>query len=109
MICPGLKEKYFINLIGIHATKEKISTTEISRRGTTLKYHLKVEDKLIPVCKKMFMSTLSLKERSVLSWDGNSAHGMSKTRISNTLNPRQSKDKGVSFLRTLLESLNKLP
>lgn len=98
---------YVINLINVEVTKEKKAVNENSRREFTLKYHLKIKDRLIPVCKKMFISTLSLKERSIFSWISNSTHGMSCNSVSQRVTTRSSS--GFDFLNTFLKNLNKVP
>ncbi|GLV46769.1 hypothetical protein CBL_21438, partial [Carabus blaptoides fortunei] len=47
-----------------------------SRKNYTLKYHLKIENGLMPVCKKMFSSTLHLGEWTIANWVKKSTTGI---------------------------------
>ncbi|KAJ4427195.1 hypothetical protein ANN_24812 [Periplaneta americana] len=53
---------YVSNLVDFTPTKRSGSTNSESRRKRTFVYNLKVDEKKIQVCKKMFLCTLGIKE-----------------------------------------------
>lgn len=58
-------------MIGVLVEKRPVArrTSDCnSRRNLTLKYQLKIENVVIPVCKKMFLNTFSLGEWTVRNW-----------------------------------------
>lgn len=66
-------KKFFIRF----GTKKKMLKKDIRRRRThsetkrrscTLHYNLKIENKEVPECKKMFLNTFGLKEWSIRNW-----------------------------------------
>lgn len=53
--------------------------TQESRRSHTFEYYLKSnETDILPVCKKMFLETLGLKENMVQNWIKNTLNGLPK-------------------------------
>nr|CAH7738743.1 unnamed protein product [Callosobruchus chinensis]CAH7745920.1 unnamed protein product [Callosobruchus chinensis] len=86
------------------------TTKKKSRRQLSLSYHLKINDNILPVCKKMFTSTLSLGEWSVLNWVKNS-HGSGIVSQTSSF-PNKAKIVNTqkrSIIKTFLEKLPKLP
>lgn len=80
------------------------------RRMGTLKYSLKVGNNNIPVCKKMFLSTLGLREWQVHNWVTHSKHGISNENTNGKKGTRELIPRsGNVFMRQFLENLNKLP
>lgn len=92
----------------------KRESTEVSRRTGTLQYSLKVknEDNNIPICKKMYLSTLCLGEWSVRNWVSENEDGLNDS-FDNKVSKRQKRadnyEESREFLREFLETLNKLP
>ncbi|VEN44991.1 unnamed protein product [Callosobruchus maculatus] len=87
--------------VGQQTTKTK------SRRQLSLSYHLKINDIILPVCKKMFINTLALGEWSVLSWVKNSH---SSGIISQTSSfPNRKKAVNVQRRLAIKEFLERLP
>ena len=70
------RKVYISTLVTI--SDKKRSKTESSRRTNTYMYHynLKIHNVIYPVCKAMFLSTLSIGEWSVHAWVHRSATGM---------------------------------
>uniref|UniRef100_A0A0A9WIJ5 Protein transport protein SEC24-1 n=1 Tax=Lygus hesperus TaxID=30085 RepID=A0A0A9WIJ5_LYGHE len=62
----GEKRMFMISLVKVALPKER--KVEGSRRGKPFVYHLKVEDKQLPVCRPMFLNTFGLKCSTVKSW-----------------------------------------
>lgn len=95
---------------------DKESIGENSKRAFTFTYSLKTEDGFVyPVCKQMFLNTMGLGERSVLSWvkkcDG---HGISPSS-ENILSERKvqnhrivKKSQSKEILEKFLDDMPKL-
>ncbi|XP_063390584.1 uncharacterized protein LOC134676186 isoform X3 [Cydia fagiglandana] len=61
------KKQYAIDLVDVtHCNNKKVNGE--SRRTKTIKYNLEVNNECWPVCKKMFLNTLSVGEKTVLGW-----------------------------------------
>ncbi|KAL5246393.1 hypothetical protein ACI65C_013801 [Semiaphis heraclei] len=60
------KKTYVTSLIITTPVKQR--TVESSRRNSTMSYNLKVKDAYLCVCKTMFLNTLGLGEKQVLTW-----------------------------------------
>lgn len=75
------KKVYVTSLVSSVAPKRRtVEKTENNRRNYTLQYRLKTQDnKILKVCKNMYLSTLGLKEWMVLSWVKNASSGMSES------------------------------
>ena len=92
--------------------KESKNKTPDSRRKTTLKYTLKVNHQIIPVCKKMYLNTTGLGEWSVRNWVLKSTDGVVERQKSTVLSRRKRKnihEESSEYLREFLRSFNKLP
>ncbi|XP_061725921.1 uncharacterized protein LOC133531622 isoform X2 [Cydia pomonella] len=59
------KKQYIVDLVDVINCKK---VNGESRRTKTIKYNLEVNNECWPVCKKMFLNTLSLGEKTVLGW-----------------------------------------
>lgn len=80
-----------------------------SRRKNTFKYTLNVNNEIIQVCKKMYISTTGLREWSIQNWVKRSEGGIKDTpSISDSPYTRKS-DLRLNFLQKFLDDLNKLP
>lgn len=69
---------YCFPLISLDIVQKQIlvSILSISKpRNSTITLFLKIENEVLPVCKKMFLQTLDLKEWSVRNWISNSCNG----------------------------------
>lgn len=103
------RKTFVCALVNKSSTAQK-TTVENSRRQFSLSYHLKVNNIILPVCKKMFLSTLCLGEWSVLNWVKNS-HSSGIIPLTNSF-PNKKKDINVRkrlAIKTFLEKLPKLP
>lgn len=102
------QRKLFVcTLVNHHPTTQKRTQTK-SRRNFSLFYHLKIDNNVIPVCKKMFLSTLGLGEWSVQNWVKNSCDtGIPK--ITPTTVPTKIKRVNVERRNTVRAFLEKLP
>ncbi|GLV37529.1 hypothetical protein CBL_20341 [Carabus blaptoides fortunei] len=71
------ERKIFVATL-VHRVNVKQRTTQkaSSPKNYTLKYHLKIENELVPVCKKMFSSTLHLGEWTIANWVKKSTTGI---------------------------------
>lgn len=116
------KRIYIISLLKYsekNTTRKKPG--EESRRQATVIYHLKCPNgKNVQVCKKLFLSTFSLGEWTVLNWisenfkKGNNGMTPSKNVVlqqRRESNPRRSfkNNDGKEVLKSFIESLPKLP
>lgn len=106
------RKAYVSTLVDVkHSQKQK----ENSRRSVTLFYYLKKDSQKFAVCKKMFLSTLGLKEWSVRNWclraekntgmhsNENEQLSLSHVRLTQRMKERK------LFLQTFLEEIPKLP
>ncbi|XP_074026330.1 uncharacterized protein [Leptinotarsa decemlineata] len=83
-----------------------------SRRSITLHYNLVVNNVVLPVCKTMYLNTLSLGEWSVRSWAMKAEEGISSsTELEAASRPKRRDifEKDRDFLKLFLTELNKLP
>lgn len=103
----GEKKLYIISLVDLIPTKRPKS--ESGRRKGTFKYHLKIDNKRLQVCKEMFLNTFSLGEWSVHNWVTSSIDGFVDTSkmIGNVGKQNTKCDKG--FVEAFLHNLPKLP
>nr|CAI5854052.1 unnamed protein product [Callosobruchus analis] len=62
------KESYIQGLVKIETVQRRRGAEETSKRNFSLKYHLKVNNTEIRVCKQMFLKSLGMKESTVLNW-----------------------------------------
>ncbi|CAH1953979.1 unnamed protein product [Acanthoscelides obtectus] len=102
------RKVYVCNLVSRQETSRK-TKDENSRRSCSLYYSLNVGDKLIPVCKKMFLGTLGLGEWSVKSWVETSHYGTPSSGAETNSRRLPRKSQNDSFITTFLEKLPKLP
>lgn len=107
----GQRQTYVCNLVNKVPPQQRRSEGENVRKTGTLKYSLKIDDAIYPVCKKMFLSTLGLREWQVCNWVKQSKHGINdekneRPRVGGILSERAPKNK---FMKSFLENLNKLP
>lgn len=110
------KKVYIVSLV---RKIEKKRTTkeegEQSRRNFTYEYTIRLPNSnIVPVCKKMFLSTFGLKEWTVLSWVSNAQgqhHGIvpSKEFINSSRIRKRNTDKAKEILQDFLNNLPKLP
>lgn len=102
------RKAYISSLVKVIDPKERKSENAISRRNFTLLYHLKINNKLVPVCKTMFLSTFCVGQRTVFSWI--SANKYAQVFINTSGKYRLTK-KGEAkhFLKRFLERLDKVP
>lgn len=79
------------------------------KRVHTFKYTLKIDNAVYPVCKKMFLSTLGLREWQVRNWVEKSKHGIMDEKNKKPVLGIFSERAPNKFLKSFLENLNKLP
>lgn len=101
----GQRKVYVSSLVDMITPKQK-TTEGDSRRKYTMKYHLKVHDVRIPVCKKMFLNTLKIGEWSVHSWVKGGSHGM---HVGSRAEPQKKKLEDVNKRATAQQFLQSLP
>lgn len=102
------RKVYVISLIII---KEIVHSNENSKskRNLTVKYHLEVNNKQLPVCKKMFLSTLGIGEWQVLNWMKNGTeNGIVKKAKPDKTKKNTKKDNQTKLLH-VKNFLSKLP
>ncbi|XP_072386755.1 uncharacterized protein [Diabrotica undecimpunctata] len=105
------QRKIFVcTLVNKQPTTQK-RTQNKSRRNLSLFYHLKIDNTVIPVCKKMFLSTLGLGEWSVQNWVKTSCDsGIPK--VTTTTFPTKIKPVNIerrNKVKAFLEKLPKMP
>lgn len=108
------RKVYVANNVKKIVPKRRYTSNEESRRSVTLIYYLTLKDgSKYPVCKKMFLSTLALGERSVREWVDKCSAGMcasDKVSISNRKSDRHtSQSEQLVHLHLFFNSLPKLP
>lgn len=105
------RKTFVCNTVTKENPKQRKTVNEESRRNGTLRYTLKAGKENIPVCKKMFLSTLGLHEWQVNNWVDHSKYGINEGK------KEKKKSEGVLrtlrvpnvFMNTFLDNLNKLP
>lgn len=102
------KKIYVSNLVDRKQTERKRTANETSRRSGSLFYRLNIGKRHVPVCKKMFLNTLGLKEWTVHNWLNNATFGTQEA-LNQTNHPRYKNEESIQFLRTFLDNLPKLP
>lgn len=99
-------------------SKKRVTTSDPSRRGGTLKYYLPLtkEDNMtekIPVCRKMFINTLCLGTFTVQSWAKKSRSGIIPSREnecgSRNITPREGRTAQDVIINEFFDSIPKLP
>lgn len=107
------KKTYVTSLIITTPVKQR--TVESSRRNSTMSYNLKVKDAYLCVCKTMFLNTLGLGEKQVLTWcltakdtELNNYETNKEKNIRSTMRITPEKIKR-KFVSEFLEKLPKLP
>lgn len=103
------KKVYVSNLVDRKQTERKRTANETSRRSGSLFYRLNVGCKHVPVCKKMFLNTLDLKEWTVQNWVSNASYGTPESSTVMSNQPRCKNEESIQFLNTFLDNLPKLP
>lgn len=96
----------------VKVCSKKRPETENSRRSVTLRYHLVLKNTHLPVCKLMYLKTLSLGEWSVRSWALSANNGMVKSdevEVSTRFKRKDIFKDDREFLEAFLTKLNKLP
>lgn len=105
------KKVYVTSLVsGVAPKRRTVGNCEAYRRGNTLQYRLKTQDdKILRVCKKLYLSTLGLKEWTVLSWVKQSCNGMTES----TVEKNKTRNSGLKKTNTekegLIQFLDELP
>ena len=102
------RKTFVCNTVTKESPKQRKTENNESRRSGTLRYTLKAGKENIPVCKKMFLSTLGLREWQVHNWVNHSKYGINETK---------KKSEGIlrsfwvhnEFMNTFIDNLNKLP
>ena len=101
------RKTYVVAMVNKSQTKHK-TTQGISRRQTSFFYHLKVGEKLLPVCQKLFLTTLGLAKWSVRNWVNRSCAGVPKITENFLKKPRRymkiDARKSESFSKNFLNS-----
>lgn len=82
------KKAFVSSIVTIIKTKrDTTGSTENSRRSNTYLYHLKYQNSPpLPVCKKMFIGTIGIKECMLHNWVKGSFHGLPKKNIMSSYN-----------------------
>lgn len=102
------RKTFVVALVNKAPTAQKTSKKK-SRRQCNLFYHLKVNDVILPVYKKMFLSTLSLGEWSVINWEKNRHSSVIDTQTSSFSNKKKAvNEQKRSAIKSFLERLPKL-
>lgn len=103
------QRKVFVcNSVKSAVPKRPKKKDDVSRRSQTYHYELTG----LPICKKMYLSTLALGEWSVRNWVSGSENGMtesSENRVSKRKKRLDIHLESTQFLRQFLDNLNKLP
>ncbi|CAG9812843.1 unnamed protein product [Phaedon cochleariae] len=105
------KKNYVRSLVKYEEKKRCYVQTDSRRKGT-FHYNLQLKNKKINVCKKMFLNTLGVKERSVRDWvTVPTVHGMVKQN--NLKRYKTAKQKGdnekKNIMIAFINSIPKLP
>lgn len=106
------RKVYVSSLVKRVTTKRTTKkSAEESRRKETLLYTLPDENaKTFTVCKKMFLSTLALREWTVLNWVKKGSHGMHISIKQNNISKKETrKDIFAEAKRILCEFLDAVP
>ncbi|CAH1963625.1 unnamed protein product [Acanthoscelides obtectus] len=101
---------YIQSLVEIENVKRRRGANENSRRNYSLKYYLKVENKELRVCKKMFLNTMSMKESTVLNWTKSDKLEENEKRLNDKRKQSRSKMYGGRYeaLNQFFDSLPKV-
>lgn len=102
------RKTYVVALVTKSQTQQK-TTKKNSRRQASLFYHLKVGEKLLPVCKKLFLSTLALGEWSVNNWVKRSNAGIPDVIETYPKKAKKLNENKRQEIRDFFEKLPKLP
>lgn len=111
------KKVYISCLMKKKATVRKF-VPDNSRRAHTYEYYLRINNEVRQVCKKMFLSTLGVKEWMVARWCSQNTHGMHSPTIDINANRKQQRTPAPhlqiaknqkSVIRTFLDKLPKMP
>ncbi|XP_050309275.1 uncharacterized protein LOC126745457 [Anthonomus grandis grandis] len=103
------QRKTYVNVIVTQCKIKQKTTKNKTRRQTTFFYHLKIEEKLLPVCKKLFLSTLELGEWSVINWIKNSNAGIPNITEKYSKKIKLANEEKREEIRNFFEKLLKLP
>ncbi|CAH2002220.1 unnamed protein product [Acanthoscelides obtectus] len=101
---------YIQSLVKIENLKRRRGATENNRKNYSLKYYLKVENKELRVCKKMFLNTMSMKESTVLNWTKSDKLEENEKRLNDKRKQSRSKMYGGRYeaLNQFFDSLPKV-
>lgn len=105
------KKSYVRSLVNYEEKKRCYVQTDSRRKGT-LYYNLQVGNEKFKVCKKMFLSTLGMKERSVRDWVTNATiHGMPKCKAlkKQRTNKQQKNNERRDLMIEFVNAIPKLP
>ncbi|XP_061716353.1 uncharacterized protein LOC133524388 [Cydia pomonella] len=103
------RKAYISALVNIYYTRTTTVPNGESRRHRTIKYSLKINNQHWPVCKKMFLNTLGLGEKTVLGWiEKANEHGVVSTPVRKNNKERYNREKLI-HVETYLKNLPKLP
>lgn len=99
--------------VDVAETKTLQTQKEISRRQSSLFYHLPHENMRIPVCRNMFLQTLNIGYRSVQDWVKNASHNMipsgSAPRNQKKKPSQKRKSTEINFMEKFIDEFPKLP
>lgn len=103
------RKSYISALVNIYFTRTTTVTNGESRRNRTIKYSLKINNQHWPVCKKMFLNTLGLGEKTVLGWiEKANEHGIVSTPVRKNNKEKYNREK-IIHVENFLKGLPKLP
>ena len=111
------KKIYVLSLV-VYQQKKRCYVTGPSRRQGSFLYHLRLDNTLLQVCKKMFLSTTDVKEKMVRSWVmKNQNHGTADSSETNNNRKMEKRRESsfaqhnkaqIDFLKTFFENLAKM-
>lgn len=109
MGCLLRQREYLVRFVKCEEKKSKTTKAELSRRSKTNRYFLPKGDAIVPVCKTMFLNTLSVTEKTVRT-------ALGKVKDTGVLEKegrggRQShlKTKDTYIREKIMEHINKFP
>lgn len=105
------RKTFVCNTVTKESPKQRKTENNESRRSGTLRYTLKSGKENIPVCKKMFLSTLGLREWQVNNWVDHSKYGINEGKKEQKKSEEILRSFRIPniFMNTFIDNLNKLP
>lgn len=105
------QKKMYVRSLAQYIEKKRTYTENESRRTGTILYTLQLANDKLPVCKRMFMSTLGIKERMMRNWLTQPVqHGMPSSKNEKKKTRKQINDKErLEFSKEFINKLPKLP